>query len=311
MAVIPLHIVDAFADQPFAGNPAAIIPNAAGLDEEDMVRISEELGLEVGFVLPPGERGADVRLRFFIDRNEDTLSGHVLLAALVSMVDRGIFRPNSRGQMLHVETLAGVLEARLVGSPGGPVRATFEMPNPRFGEPVPVDEVAAALDVPSELLRLGNAGPQRVSCGFDQLIVPMADRNFLRGSLRGLDRIQVLLDERGAAGLVLMCPETISESADFHCRFLHPGDRRAEDVASGTCIAAVAAYAVEHALLPRSEEVRVVTEHGHSLGRPTRAEATVRVLDDKIHRVQLFGTGAVVMRGSLQFQSPSRLHAHA
>ena len=73
-----------------------------------MVRISEELGLEVGFVLPPEARGADVRLRFYIDRNEDTLSGHVLLAAFVSMADRGIFRPTAEGRLLHVETLAGV-----------------------------------------------------------------------------------------------------------------------------------------------------------------------------------------------------------
>jgi len=217
----------------------------------------------------------------------------------------------AEGRLLHVETLAGVLEVRLAGGPGGPVRVDFEMPNPRFGEPVPVDEVAGALDVPSELLRVGEFGPQRVSCGFDQLIVPVADRAVMRGSLRGLDRIQVLLDERGAAGLVLMCRETLSDTADFHCRFLHPGDRRAEDVASGTCIAAVAAYAVEHGLVPRAEEVRVVTEHGHSLGRPTRAEATVRMLDDQIHRVTLSGTGAVVMRGTLQFKSLAGLQAQA
>ena len=56
--------------------------------------ILEELGLEVGFVLPPEERGADVRLRFFIDRNEDTLSGHVMLAGLdmgmIGVFDSGL-----------------------------------------------------------------------------------------------------------------------------------------------------------------------------------------------------------------------------
>jgi trans-2,3-dihydro-3-hydroxyanthranilate isomerase len=311
MAVIPLHIVDAFADRPFAGNPAAIIPNAAGLDEEEMVRISEELGLEVGFVLPPDERRADVRLRFFIDRNEDTLSGHVLLAAFVSMADRGIFRPTVEGRLLHVETLAGVLEVRLRGEVGGTTNVTAEMPNPRFGEPVPVDEVAGALDVPSELLRLDGHGPQRVSCGFDQLVVPVADRTVMRGNLRGLDRIKVLLDERGAAGLTLFCPETTSEAAHFHCRFLHPGDRRAEDVASGTCIAAVAAYAVRNDLVAGRDEIEVVTEQGHALGRPTLARVAVRVLDGAIHRVQLSGDGAVVMRGSLQLQRYRRAAGHA
>jgi len=302
MAVIPLHIVDAFASRPFTGNPAAIIPNATNLTEEEMVRISEELGLEVGFVLPPEERGADVRIRFFIDRNEDTLSGHVLLAAFVSMADRGIFRPTVEGRLLHVETLAGVLQVRLQGSPGRPAQVTCEMPTPRFGEPVPVDEVAGALDVPSELLMINGHGPQRVSCGFDQVVVPVADRSVMRGSLRGLDRIKVLLDERGAAGLVLFCPETVTGEADFQCRFLHPGDRRTEDIASGTCLAAVAAYVVQNGLVEQADEVTVVTEQGHALGRPTRAAVDVRMLDDRIHRVELNGTGAVVMRGSLQFE---------
>jgi trans-2,3-dihydro-3-hydroxyanthranilate isomerase len=301
MAVIPLHIVDAFADRPFAGNPAAIVPNAAGLDDDEMMRISEELGLEVGFVLPPEERGADVRVRFFIDRAEDTLSGHVLMAAFVSMADRGIFRPTPAGRLLHVETLAGVLQVRLTGELGGPTQVVCEMPNPRFGETVPVDEVARTLDVPAELLRLGGHGPQRVSCGFDQLLVPVADRTVMRGSLRDLDRIRGLLDELGAAGLVLFCPETIDAKADFHCRFLHPGDRRCEDVASGTCMAAVAAYAVQHGLVPPADDVHLVTEQGHYLGRPTRAELEVRMIRGRIHRVQLGGIGTVVLRGSLQF----------
>jgi trans-2,3-dihydro-3-hydroxyanthranilate isomerase len=302
MAVIPLHIVDAFTERPFGGNPAAIIPNAASLDDQEMIQISEELGLEVGFVLPPEARGADVRLRFFIDRREDTLSGHVLLAALVSLADRGIFRPTPEGCPISVETLAGVLEARLVSETAGRPRVVCEMPNPRFGEPVPVDQVAQALGVPAELLRLQGHGPQRVSCGFDQILVPVAERTIIRGGLPGLGGVRELLDERGAAGLVLFCPDTYDTGVDFHCRFLHPEDRRCEDIASGTCLAAVGAFAVRHGLVPRlGEEVRVVTEQGHALGRPTVAEVLVGLLDGQIERVRLSGTGAVVLRGSLQF----------
>ena len=64
MAIIPFHIVDAFADRPFTGNPAAIIPNAASLTETEMLQITDELSMEAGFVLPPEVSGADVRLRF-------------------------------------------------------------------------------------------------------------------------------------------------------------------------------------------------------------------------------------------------------
>lgn len=306
MAIIPLHIVDAFADQPFTGNPAAIIPNAAVLDDEDMNRMSEELGMEVGFVLPPTERGADVRLRFFSDRGEDSLSGHVLLAGFVSMADRGIFRPTKDGRLAHVETLAGVLEVRLSLDDHGRTTVSCEMPNPRFGEPVPVDEVGRALDAPSDSLRLDGHGPQRVSCGFDQIVVPVSDREIMLGDLRGIDRIKRLLDERGAAGLVLFCPETHDQDAHYQCRFLHPNDRKCEDVASGTCLAAVAAYAVKHGLRQPADLVEIRTEQGHALGRPTRASVEVRMIEDQIHRVLLSGRGAVVMRGSFQFNRRTR-----
>ena len=53
MAIIPFHIVDAFADRPFTGNPAAVIPNAASLTEAEMLQITDELSMEAGFVLPP------------------------------------------------------------------------------------------------------------------------------------------------------------------------------------------------------------------------------------------------------------------
>jgi len=303
MAVLPLHIVDAFASEPFCGNPAAIVPNATQLGEQEMQNISAELGMEVGFVLPPEERVADVRVRFFSDRHEGNLSGHVLIAAFTSLADRGIFRPRPGGRLLHVETLAGVLEATLTGEPGGPVHVSCEMPTPRFGEPIAADEVAHCFDTSTEAVRLDGRGPQRVSCGFDHVVVPVSDRDLIRGDLVGRDRVRQLLDDRGASGMALFCPDTHDPAVDYHCRFLHPGDRRrCEDIASGTCLAAVAAYAVGHGLRDCGENVHVVTEQGHNLGRPTQARLNVRCLGGDIHRVLLSGEGTVVMRGALQYE---------
>jgi trans-2,3-dihydro-3-hydroxyanthranilate isomerase len=306
MAVIPLHIVDAFTEQPFAGNPAAIVPNAAVLDDDEMVKISEELGMEVGFVLPPEARDADVRLRFFVDRQEDSLSGHVMLAAFTSLADRGIFRPTTEGRLVHVETLAGVLEVRLTARADGHTSITCEMPNPRFGEPIPAEEVAHALGVDPGAIATGETGPQRVSCGFDHIVVPVTSRDVIRGQVLGQAGVGNLLDERGAAGMTLFCDQTTDPRAAFFCRFLQPGVRQCEDIASGNCLAAVAAYAVQHGLVTAADLVTIVTEQGHGLGRPTRAELSVRMISDRIHRVEMTGTGAVVMRGSFQFQRLAR-----
>jgi trans-2,3-dihydro-3-hydroxyanthranilate isomerase len=301
MAIIPFHIVDAFAERPFTGNPAAIVPNAASLSEEEMLQITDELSMEAGFVLPPDSADADVRLRFFTKRREAILSGHVVIAAFASMADRGFYQPLPEGLTVQLETGAGILPVTLTTAPSGQTVVTLELPEPRFGEPIPAGEVAAALNLPAELLRLGDHGPQRVSCGFDQIVVPVSDKNAIRGGFHGMRAIGELTDRRGVGGVTLFCPETYSRQADFHCRFFHPRVGADEDVASGTSLGAAAAYIVDRKLVPVADRTKVLTEQGHSLGRPTCAEIIVHTSGGRLTGVELSATGAVVMRGSFHF----------
>jgi len=301
MTIIPFHIVDAFADHPFTGNPAAIIPNAACLTEAEMLQITDELSMEAGFVLPPETSQADIRLRFFTKRREAILSGHVVIAAFASMADRGFYKPHPEGLDVRLETGAGILPVTLTAGQDGRTRITLELPEPRFGEPVPAGEVAAALNLPAEYLRIGDHGPQRVSCGFDQIIVPVNDRNAIRGVFRDMEPIGELTDRRGVGGITLFCPDTYGSEADFHCRFFHPRVGADEDLASGTSLGAVAAYIVDRGLVPVVDHNTVVTEQGHSLGRPTKAEIRVHTRDGRIQSIELVATGAVVMRGSFHF----------
>jgi trans-2,3-dihydro-3-hydroxyanthranilate isomerase len=305
MAIIPFHIVDAFADRPFTGNPAAIIPNASNLTEAEMFQITDELSMEAGFVLPPVTPDADVRLRFFTRRREANLSGHVVIAAFASMCDRGFYRPTPEGVSLALETGAGILPVTLTAGANGRSWVTVAMPQPRFGEPVPASEVTAALGLPDGSLGIGDHGPQRVSCGFDQIIVPVPDRQTIRGVARDSSGILELTNRRGVGGLTLICPETFGPEADFHCRFFHPHMGDAEDVASGTSLAAAASYIMDRHLLPSAERVQLIMEQGHSLGRPTTARVTVFASAEGVEGVELTATGAVVMRGSFHFNRSS------
>lgn len=305
MAIVPFHIVDVFASRPFAGNPAAIIPNAASLSEVEMLQITDELSMEAGFVLPPTTPGADLKMRFFTQRREAVLSGHVAIAAMVSMIDRGFYRATPEGHTIVLETGAGILPVVLKSKPTGEVRVALRLPEPRFGEPVPATEVGAALDLPAEILHLAGHGPQRVSCGFDQIIVPVADRIAMRGAFRDLASILELTDLRGVGGLTLVCPETYNHSADFYCRFFHPHVGMEEDIASGTSLGAAAAYLAAHDLVPGTGRTTIVTEQGHSRGRATLAQLTVTMTDGVVQTVDLETTGVVVMRGSFHFNRKS------
>lgn len=305
MAIVPFHIVDVFSDKPFGGNPAAIIPNAASLTEVEMLQITDELSMEAGFVLPPESPGADLRVRFFTRRYEAALSCHVALAAMVSLVDRGFYRATPEGTTIRLDTGAGVLPVVLTRTPAGGTAYLITLPGPRFGEPVPAGEAADALRISPGLLQLSGHGPQRVSCGFDQIVVPVSDRLAMRGAVHPGDPVCELADRRGVGGVTLVCPETEVPEVDYHCRFFCADRLGSEDVASGTSLGAVMAYLADNGIVAGSDRVSIVTEQGHSRGRPTRARLNADLKDGKVERIQLETTGVVVMRGSFHFERKS------
>jgi len=76
---LPIYQIDAFADKPFEGNPAAVVPLDAWLSEETMQAIAEENNLaETAFFVPAGD---GFHIRWFTPRKEVALCGHATLAS--------------------------------------------------------------------------------------------------------------------------------------------------------------------------------------------------------------------------------------
>ncbi|QEX17271.1 putative isomerase [Hypericibacter terrae] len=76
---IPLYLVDAFAERPFAGNPAAVCVLPAWPTESLLLAIAAELNLsETAFVV--GSKGT-YEIRWFTPTREVDLIGHATLAA--------------------------------------------------------------------------------------------------------------------------------------------------------------------------------------------------------------------------------------
>jgi PhzF family phenazine biosynthesis protein len=304
MASIPIDIVDAFATRPFTGNPAAIVPDARTLSDEMMHRVTDELQMEAGFVLPPTRPEADVRLRFLNPRREAMLSGHVIVAAFVALAERGIYQPTGEGLHLKQETGVGILPVVLTRVADGTIQVTFDLPPPRFGEPVPTNEVAAALGLSATSLHYQDHRPQRVSCGFDTLVVPITDRTAARGTFADMAAIRQLTDRLGVGGVACFCPETSSSQVDLFCRFFFPSEGRDEDVVSGTALGAIAAYCLDKGIVRRGPQVRIVSEQGHALGRPNQATVEVTMDGSALTRIRLTASGVVVLRGECLLQEP-------
>jgi PhzF family phenazine biosynthesis protein len=74
--------VDAFADRPFTGNPAAVVPLERWLPDETLQAIAAENNLsETAFTIPASAGEADYELRWFTPTTEVALCGHATLAS--------------------------------------------------------------------------------------------------------------------------------------------------------------------------------------------------------------------------------------
>ena len=80
---LKLWQVDAFADKPFEGNPAAVVPLTSWLPDDVMQQIAAENNLsETAFFVPDAGKGAGhYNLRWFTPTVEVPLCGHATLAS--------------------------------------------------------------------------------------------------------------------------------------------------------------------------------------------------------------------------------------
>ena len=103
MKELRLVQVDAFADRPFTGNPAAVMPLDEWLSDEILQAIAMENNLsETAFTIPDATGAADYELRWFTPGTEVVMCGHATLASGHVLIEGGRVRFRTRK--------AGILE---------------------------------------------------------------------------------------------------------------------------------------------------------------------------------------------------------
>lgn len=283
-------IVDVFTDQRFGGNPLAVIPQAEGLTTAQMQAIAREFNFsETTFVLPPQQASHTACFRIFTPLRELPFAGHPTVGtAWVLGQEKGLAAAD-----LSLEAGVGLLKVQLNGN-----RASFQVAQQPAFRPLdlPLAELATLLGLDES--ELGPRAAVIASCGLAFVLVPIQSlkaiaRARLSKSLEDpLFSVWPALKE-----LYLYTFETISEQAAVHARMFAPGAGVAEDPATGSAAAALAAWLAHEETL--DGEFAWQIEQGLEMGRPSRIET--RVLKSA-GQLDVFVSGQVVpfSRGVLQ-----------
>jgi PhzF family phenazine biosynthesis protein len=287
--------VDAFAERPLTGNPAAIVFGGEALETETMQAIARETNLsETVFVLPPRESGADYRARIFTTRREIRFAGHATLAAAHAVIERT--GGAAAGSRIRQECGLGVVPVDVERRPAGTV-LFVALPNAEHRTTdVERRNVAAMLGCGLDAL-VGARFPV-VATGVPWLLVEVASLAAL-GDLRP-DFAAIAAATRAveAVGVTVFSRETARPDALARLRSFAPAEGIYEDPVCGSCHGSVVAHllARDPALAASPAGRTFVLEQGHELHRPGLVEVVVRGTD---RALLLGGKSVTVMKGEI------------
>lgn len=216
MKPYPFFQVDAFTQQPFHGNPAAVVLLEQAMPDVWMQSVALEMNLsETAFLLPEADGW---RLRWFTPAVEVRLCGHATLASAHTLFSNGILAPTAQA---HFYTLSGLLTAEQ--RPGGWIELNFPTQNVQPG-PVPVG-LLEALNAPKPIY-VGSNGVDLLVEFENEAVVRTLQPNFT-----ALNAVEA----RG----IIVTSRSIAPEYDFISRFFAPRVGVNEDPVTGsahTCL---------------------------------------------------------------------------
>ncbi|CAG5004546.1 putative isomerase YddE [Dyadobacter sp. CECT 9275] len=215
---LPLYQVDAFTNQIFAGNPAAIVPLNEWISDELMVNIAAENNLAETAFYVPSENGFDIR--WFTPSVEVDLCGHATLATAfvifnIQGYEGDLIRFNSRSGELTVTRNEDWLTLNF-----------------------PVDSYHIAVPPPALVEGLKSGTVQEVYKGKTDYMVVLDSE----AEVRDLEMDIIILSTIPARGIIVTAP---GEDVDFVSRFFAPQSGIDEDPVTGSAHTTLIPYWAE------------------------------------------------------------------
>ena len=301
MPAYDFHTVNVFTDQRFAGNPLAVLPDAAGLTDAQMQAIAAEFNLsETTFVLPPADPRHHARVRIFTPKHEMPFAGH-------PNVGTGFVLATMAGdppEHYSFEQLAGLVRVHLLRDTAGAISGA-RVAAPRslsIDIGIPLEVVAACASLPETDIATLSHTPLVASVGTPFVIAELTSPDALARAAPDLAAFRAAAERfPQLAGHVML-----------HLYAWLPGDERRirarmfaplagvqEDPATGSANAALAALLTS--IGPGDNlDLQYAIEQGVEMGRPSLIIASAVKTGEGPVSASVAGTCVPVMRGTLQ-----------
>lgn len=293
--------LDAFTDEPFGGNPAAVVLNAEDLDKGQMQKIAREMALsETAFVINSKVSDYDYEVRFFTPNQEVELCGHATIATFSILAQKGIIKPTDNKIIVKQKTLAGILPVELYFNENNISKIMMIQSKPKYCFTVnDTGEIASIMGISKDDVGLDGfkAEVMAYSTGLPDILLPVKSVDILKKISPDLSKLEKYSKDYNVVGVHAFTIKDY-EKPLISCRNFAPAYGINEESATGTSNGALSAYLIKNGIIGIDKVVNITCEQGHFMNRPS--QIFVEVIKDKEDIiVKVGGKAVLVMEGEI------------
>ena len=303
---LQFYKADVFTDQPFGGNPVAVIPDAVGLSDHEFQQIAREMNLsETVFVVPPTDPAAIVKLRIFSPTQEIPFAGHPVIGTFFVLSALNKFPLQDPVTRFMFECNIGLFPVELFVVSGRVEHVRMSQPAPLFLGTVDalqdIYEISQALGLNKANIVDTRLPIEIVSTGLPVVIVPVRTLTAVKSIQVDLTGTNTVCARLGVNGIMVFTSLTVEDWASVHTRMFAAPIGIVEDPATGSASGALGAYLVKNGVVDVGPTTEIVTEQGYEIDRPSRILVQVFSDDDMIQEIKVGGQAVLVAEGKLLF----------
>jgi trans-2,3-dihydro-3-hydroxyanthranilate isomerase len=292
------HTADVFTSTAFGGNQLAVVPDARGLTDDQMLAIAREFNFsESVFVLPPVDPANTRRLRIFTPGAELPFAGHPTVGTAFVLAATGEIILDGDETRIIFEEGVGPVPVLIRSANGGPVFTQLtaakipEMLSDRYDAAT----LAELLSLKVDDIEMHPHAIEAWSAGVPFLFVPITSRDALSRA-----RVRMEVWERTLKGSV--APEIFVFVGDgesiVRARMFAPTLGIPEDPATGGAAAAFGGYLASQSDIGDGM-LRCSIHQGVEMGRPSLLQLEVDIAGGDVKAVRVGGASVLVSSGTL------------
>ena len=298
---VKFHTLDVFTTRRFGGNPLAVVLDADGLSDAQMLNIAREFNLsETIFVCRPKDKANSASVRIFFPTGEMPFAGHPTVGCAILLAELKNKATCTFQTEIRLEEIAGLVPVTVTRI-ADRIHAMFTAPV----VPYPVD-----IDLPSRARVAQALGIGPTDIGFDGhgiglyeggprfFYVPVASREIL-AKCRVIEPMWTDMTEAiGVDNAYVYARGGDGAKTAFRARMFAPAAGIPEDPATGSATALLAAQLLRAEKLADGKHAWDL-EQGNEMGRPSDLHLEADVAAGLLTAVRVAGSAVRVSEGTL------------